>query len=98
MDDDENIYDKRYRPIVGKSNGGPYEDDAFIAGCCFGQIQTDCETLRFGHEKLWTIPTPLLPQIELLVVHERCVLMTEPWPACPDKWTLVTIRRPLRGE
>ncbi len=90
--DEEPEHTLLYPLIVCKTNGGPYEDDAFVAGCYFGHIETLCQTLDFEHEIYEHIPSPLAPQIDLLVMHEKCSMTAEP---CEEhsEWTHVIIRR-----
>ncbi len=98
MNDDEE-YDLAFPFIVCKSQDGPYDDDSFVAGCHFGKIQQGCKTIALGHKKEWCVPSPLVPQIELLALYEGCTMMAVPWNECPDEWTFVTIQRLFhRGE
>ncbi len=86
-------YTMLYPLVVCKSKGGPYNDASFVAGCYFGQIQAECKKLIECYKKVWCVPTPLIPQIELLVMHEGCEMSTELWIEHPDDWTFVTIQR-----
>ncbi len=90
--DEETDHQLVYPLIVCKTNGGPYDDAAFVAGCYFGCIECLCRTLEFEHEISKWIPSPLVPQIDLLVMHAKCFMETE---LCDEhsEWTFVTIRR-----
>ena len=65
----------------------PYEDQAFVAGCYQGQIT---EKLQSGvKEHAQYVPTPLVPQLDLLAMHHGLTFKSEPWEDCPDDWTWV---------
>ncbi len=96
--DDKN-YGLVYPFVVCTSKEGPYDDDAFVAGCYFGQIKEQCKTIGLGYKKEWCVPSPLVPQLELLAIHEGCAMMAQPWNDHPDEWTFVTMQRLYhRGE
>ncbi len=76
--------------IVCKTQGGPYEDEAFVAGVYFGKLLAAYET---GTPSLRTIepvtvPTPLLPQIDLLAMQWQCSITLERHEDTPE-WTTV---------
>lgn len=86
--------------IVCASQGGPYDDDAFVAGVQMGRIdqalqvaaQTGADRLRF------TVATRLVRQLELVgmargfpVMQAQPVEATDEYPAMPQ-WSLVTFQ------
>lgn len=87
-----------YPFVVCASNDGPYDDGAFVAGCWFGQVSTECKTIIEGRYKRWYVPSPLVPQIDLLAMHEGLTMAAEPWEDYPDEWTQVTLSRPVSGR
>lgn len=90
---DEEGYGLLYPFVVCASKGGPYDDGAFVAGCWFGQVSTECKGIALGHEKSWYVPSALVPQIDLLAMHEGLTIAAEPWGDYPDEWTQVTLSR-----
>lgn len=86
-------YGLLYPLVVCESNGGPYDDAAFVAGCWFGRIMAECRADRFSGSESWFVPSPLVPQIDLLAMNEGLVMTVEPWDECPDEWTNVTLVR-----
>lgn len=57
--------------VIVKSNGGPYDDTAFVAGANCGQFMAELQTLAahraIPHQR-WMRPE-LLPQIDLIAMH-----------------------------
>lgn len=87
MSDDETEYDLVYPFVVCASNGGPYEDKAFVAGVRFGQID---EVLKAGVISYSvTVESALVPQLELLAMHRGCTVTPQPWSDDPY-WTFAT--------
>jgi hypothetical protein len=86
-------YGLLYPFVVCTSQDGPYEDGAFVAGCYFGQIQTECRTIIEGRYKRWYVPSPLVSQLDLLAMQEGLTMAAEPWEDYPDEWTQVTLSR-----
>lgn len=66
--------------VVTQSNGGPYDDDAFVAGWYAAELDIVLEQMaRFHCGMARTVPTPLVPQIDLIAMkygfyfeHEPC--------------------------
>jgi hypothetical protein len=85
-------YEMAYPLVVCQSNGGPYDDDAFVAGAQLGQIVAE---LRERQPPLYEryVDSALVPQIDLVAMHEGYAMQAEPWDEHPDEWTLVTLRR-----
>lgn len=86
-------YGLLYPFVVCTSNGGPYDDNAFVAGCYFGMIQQESKIIALGKQKRWCVPTPLVPQLELLAMHEGLAIITQEWDEYPDEWTFVSFNR-----
>lgn len=80
--------------VVCKSNGGPFDDHAFVAGARYGQIEEEAKTIDAGGEKSWYAEPGLVPQLDLLAMHHGLTMATVPWDEHPDEWTLVTFSRP----
>jgi hypothetical protein len=82
--------------IVCRSQGGPYDDAAFVAGCYFGEIRSElARPDRFVLEM--TVPSPLVPQLDLVAMDAGFVMTAKPWDDHPDEWTFVRLTRPRRG-
>lgn len=78
---------------VCESNGGPYADDAFVAGCYFGGIQARVESGTTDLIEQY-VPSGLVPQLDLLAMHHGWHIDAEPWPDFPDDWTWVVLGAP----
>lgn len=76
--------------VVCKDRGGPYEADAFCAGWEAGAIDFGLRMLSSlgGSLERW-VPSPLVPQLELLAMRHGFAMTAEPWEAHPDEWTRV---------
>lgn len=77
--------------VVCKSLGGPYDDEAFVAGAQFGQVMAELElepaiVTRYVDSKL-------VQQIDLAAMHHGYTMQAEPWDEHPDEWTLITLRK-----
>jgi hypothetical protein len=81
-----------YPFVVCQSQGGPYDDGAFVAGCRFGVVREKCERgdpVIEGYE-----PVALVPQLDLLAMAKGYDLVSEPWEDDPDGyWSLVTLTK-----
>lgn len=67
-EDDEPEYELVYPFVACQSQGGPYEDQAFVAGVQLGKLTQSLEIAStLGVERLTTrtIYTSLVPQVEL---------------------------------
>lgn len=76
--------------VVCESQGGPYDDDAFVAGCRYASIDHALQMiLQFGvtQYEQWIEPA-LVPQLDLLAMHLGWKLTAEPWEDHPDEWVL----------
>lgn len=77
--------------VVCEDQGGPYKADAFVAGVWYGQIDS---VLKLGG--LWSgyVPSPLVPQLDLLAMHYGRTMTAVPWDEHPEDHTLVTFGVP----
>ncbi len=77
-----------YPLICCESNGGPYQDRAFVSGVRFGQIQTWLQVDRW-----WSgyVQPELLPQLDLLAMNNGLSMKSKPWDEAPDEWASVVI-------
>ena len=77
--------------VVVKSNGGPYDDTSFAAGAHYAYI---ANALKKKPETLDATEYPdLVPQLDLLAMHEGYALSTWPWDEHPDEWVHVHFER-----
>ena len=79
--------------VVCQSQGGPYDDTAFVAGARFGQIEHEAKTILPGRQKQWWSEPGLVPQLDLVAMENGLNMTTEPWDEHPDEWVLVTFSR-----
>lgn len=67
-----------YPFVVCKSNGGPYDDDSFVAGARFAQIDAELQLAHMlAHDHSATVEPALVPQLELLAMHRGYTLRIE---------------------
>lgn len=78
--------------VVCATNGGPYEDEAFVAGHYLGTLHEVLGTTRPPDVENY-VPTPLVPQIDLLAMHFNYTMFAQPWDEYPDEWTYVKLVR-----
>ena len=86
--------------IACQSQGGPYQDEAFVAGFHLGQL--DIALTRGITEELSSVEaTALIPQLDLLAMRHGLTLEHRTWDEDP-KWSFVTFcppgRTPEQGE
>jgi hypothetical protein len=82
--------------VVCRSNGGPYEDDAFCAGFQAGEVDRALDMGAAARAESIQFPmarTSLLKQFELIGMNRGYPIMTadvsEEWP----EWCVVTFSR-----
>jgi hypothetical protein len=94
-------YELLYPYTVCRSQGGPFDDEAFVAGVQLGQIDEALQVAAIGGvERLsFTAYTALVRQLELCgmargfpVVSAEAIEETDEYPAMPD-WSVVTFAR-----
>lgn len=91
-----NDYELVYPFIVCESNGGPYEDQSFVAGVYFGMLMAAFEAKSIASEVAedidervgFTLPSALLPQVDLLAMRWECSVTLERHDDTPE-WTTV---------
>ncbi len=96
-DDDETEYALVMPFVVVKSQGGPYDDDAFTAGWQASQIDRVLSAaVEIGASALAPISVPpaLLPQLDLIAMKHGYQATSEPWAEAPEHWALVTFSKP----
>lgn len=84
--------------VVCKTNGGVYDDAAFVAGVRYGDLWT---RVKAGEAIIETVEPPaLVPQIDLLAMRDGYSLEVQPWSEAPDEWAFVTLRKlaPIGGD
>lgn len=93
--------------VVCSSNGGPYDDQSFVAGARYGDLS---RLLRSLPPEITTLQhteyIALLPQLELLAMHEGWAILfdhlaeemaRDAGEAWPDEWAVLTFHR-LRDD
>lgn len=67
--------------VVCQSNGGMYDDAAFVAGSTFGRIDAQLQAAKGAvFTMTFTVKPELVPQLDLLAMHHGCKLETEDVP------------------
>ena len=75
--------------VVCRSQGGPYDDEAFVAGCRFRELKFRLEVGR--PTTLVTFESPdLIPQLDLLAMDLGYHIVHIPWPEASEEWEQVT--------
>lgn len=96
-DDHEAEYAMVMPFVVVTSNGGPYDDQAFVAGCRFGDLARLLRSLppevqEFDHVEYVT----LLPQVDLLAMSEGWTVgryEDDDGEAWADEWARLSFKR-----
>lgn len=77
--------------IVVASNGGPYDDQSFVAGMNLQQLWCVLERKPMSYQQF--VRSSLVPQIDLLAMHFGYRMTAEPWTPEPDLWTFAKFGR-----
>lgn len=67
--------------VVCEDQGGPYNADAFVAGCRYGAIEALLKHKPSQHEAYE--PSALVPQLDLLAMHEGYGFKAQEWEDDP---------------
>ncbi len=103
MDDDEApIYSLALPFIVTTSHGGPYDDDAFVAGFRAGQIyQALTDAPAQAQSLQWTVESALVHQLELIGMDRGFMVMSSVAFEEAPGWSQVVFMRgsdpPVQG-
>ena len=76
--------------VVCRSQGGPYDDGAFVAGFECGALEARLTIGRPASCELY-VRTASLPQIDLIAMRHGYQVEAEPWDEDPDEWTHVLL-------
>lgn len=81
--------------VAVRSVGGPYADDAFVAGVEFQAIYDDLRSIRTLHSLPLVaarfekhVSPALVPQLDLVAMECGFTLTATPWDEHPDEWVL----------
>lgn len=74
--------------VACESNGGSYEDRAFVAGYTAAVLDAQMQTGRDAFQRY--VSPDLIPQLDLIAMHRGWTVSHEPWLEYPDEWTLAT--------
>jgi hypothetical protein len=72
--------------VVCKTQGGPYDDEAFVGGVWFGQFDSLLHTAaKVGCDVTphVAVPSPLVPQLDLLAMNHGYQLVAEEYEEDP---------------
>jgi len=78
--------------VVCQSQGGPYEDEAFVAGFTCAFIEA-LMTHPLGSTIQRPVPPALLPQLDLIAMRHGWTMSSEPWDEAPDEWAFAEFER-----
>lgn len=93
VEDEEGSWELVMPFVVCASQGGPYDDEAFVAGI---RLQQLWHRLEVGDPDVLSeyVPPELVPQLDLLAMHLGYTLTAEPHN---EDWALVAFRREDEG-
>lgn len=81
---------------VCESNGGPYQDHAFVQGYTAGVLDARMEHTDKAFQHY--VAPALIPQLDLVAMHRGWSIKHEPWDEHPDEWTLATFTPAQAGD
>lgn len=81
--------------VVCKSQGGPYDDQCFVAGYELGFIDALLTSKISLLERY--LRTDSLPLVDLLAMRHGYSIASKPWDEHPDEWSLVRLTRQGAG-
>lgn len=90
--------------VVCRSKGGPYDDEAFVAGVQWARAEADLERLTgialvgAGTSVEGYFSAALVPQFDLTAMRYGWRIEVEPWPEAPDEWALIRFIRSEGGS
>lgn len=91
-DDDDHGFSLVMPFVICATQGGPFDDDAFAAGCQCGVIDTEASTIGTGRKKTWTVPTTIVPQLDLIAMRYGCLMVKQENEEFPE-WVDIEFRR-----
>lgn len=75
--------------VVCASQGGPYDDTAFVAGYECGLV--DAELAAKPGVVTKTVRAASMPQVDLIAMRHGFTVDAEPWEDGPDEWVSVVL-------
>jgi hypothetical protein len=90
-DDEEEEMNLVMPLIIVASNGGPYDDEAFVAGMNLQQLWSVLDAKPRSYQQF--VRSSLIPQIDLLAMHFGYRMRAEPWAPEPEQWTFAKFDR-----
>lgn len=98
-EDGEVEYDLVMPFVVCQSRGGPYEDEAFVAGWALGQLDIELGQAAADRRPLLnrTVRTASMPQVELLAMKHGLMAEPEESEGVPE-WSTVQFLVPAMEE
>jgi hypothetical protein len=80
--------------VVCASQGGTYEDQAFVAGWRLGQLDLELDSAVKTNKIVSATVRPMdLPQVDLIAMRYGYLATNTPWEEAPDEWVYVTFER-----
>lgn len=74
------------------TNGGAFEDHAFVAGVKYGALDRILD-IEKPDEWQGYMPPELVGQCDLAAMHYGYTMTAEPWEEAPDEHVLVTLTK-----
>ena len=81
--------------VVCASQGGPHDDQAFVAGYRLGRLNRDLELAALIDAQPGPVAVPPgdMPQVDLIAMRHGYTVQAEPWKQAPDEWVTATFRQ-----
>lgn len=95
MPDDEEGYELVVPFVVCATNGGPYDDEAFVAGARWAQVDSALASGVEFHDAY--VESGIVPQLELSAMQYGYAIETEVWED-DAFWTRVVLRKVVEND
>ncbi len=92
--EEETEYEEVFPIVAVQSNGGEYDDTAFIAGMYCGMVHTFLQTTTHALYEAY-VPTGTVPQLDLIAMSHGWVTQSTPWEGAPEEWAFIVFTRSM---
>lgn len=94
-DDDETGWNLVMPFVVCQSQGGPYDDESFVAGWTLATVDVRLGQCAVDRRPMSVLmPAPSVPQVELIAMKHGYLTAVEPHEDAPEEWSTVTFLLP----
>ena len=82
--------------VACQSQGGAFDDAAFVSGYRLGEVNATLEHAKPERHVLWAHPNDVA-QLDLIAMRQGYTLTTEAWDEHPDEWVEAVLLRADSG-